>query len=50
MPETHQDLCNLIARMADVIESVVRETSGDQLTLTKLDNIRHDALKMMIKR
>ncbi len=50
MPDEKTELCHLVSRLADVLESVVRETSGDKLTLTKLDNIRHDVLKLLIKR
>lgn len=50
MPENRiEDVCHLLARLADVVEGVVRDTSGDELALRRLDNIRHDTLKLLIK-
>jgi hypothetical protein len=44
-----QDICHLVARLADVLEGVVRETTGDELSLRRLDNIRHDTLKLITR-
>lgn len=43
------DLCHLIARLADVVEQAVRDGSGDELALRRLDNIRHATLRMLAK-
>lgn len=50
MSEKNLDgVCHLIARLADVVEQAIREGSGDELALRKLDNIRHDTLKMLVR-
>ena len=46
---THDELCHIISRLADTVEAMVRETTGDEVTLRRLDNIRHDTLKLMVK-
>ncbi len=46
---SYDELCHIIARLADTVEAMVRETTGDEATLRKLDNIRHDTLKLMVK-
>jgi hypothetical protein len=47
--QTNDEICHIIARLADVLEGVVRQSSGDEVALRRLDNIRHDTLKLLVK-
>lgn len=44
-----RQFCHLIARLVDGVESLARHVSAGDLELTRLHNIRHDALVMLAK-
>jgi hypothetical protein len=42
-----RQVCQLIARLVDGVESIARHVSADAFELTRLQNIRHDALVLL---
>ena len=44
-PTDSAELCDLLARLTDVVESLA-QSAGDQKELVRLHNIRHDTLRL----
>ncbi len=46
-PEAALQLCQIVARLADTIESIARETRTSEHELARIGNIRQDTLYLM---
>lgn len=44
-----RQFCHLMARLVDGVESLARHVSADEMELTRLHNIRHDAIVMLAR-
>ncbi len=47
--EDAQQFCHMLARLVDGVESLARHVLADELELTRLHNIRHDAIVMLAR-
>ncbi len=42
-------VCHLLARLVDGVESIARHVAADEMDLRRLHNIRHDTLVLMAR-
>ncbi|WP_158274681.1 hypothetical protein [Sphingosinicella humi] len=46
-PEAALQLCQIVARLADTVENIARETRTSEHELARIGNIRQDTLYLM---